>query len=247
MDATKAHGLELWLRRLKLRSALSERDEAIIRALPGHLLHVTRSQDFVRLREQVTAACLVVEGRAARFGQDLDGRRQFCALHIPGDVCDLHSVPLPVVSSPLQALGDVVIYQIPHAALRAASDDSATLARAFWRDCTVDAMILAETILNISRKSTIGRTAHFLCEASRRFATLGEDPLNFTLSMNQAHLADATGVTPVHMNRTLRQLRTEQLATVERGQVAILDLPRLERIGEFDDAYLHLRREGPAD
>jgi CRP-like cAMP-binding protein len=143
MDAP-AIGLALWLDRLALRSELSAEERHAILALPGETVAIAANRDFVHLGQHVDRACLIVAGLAGRFGQTRNGERLITALHIPGDMADLHSVPLPDAATGLTALTDSVIFRVPHPILHALCRRHPMVAEAFWRDCMVDAAILSE-------------------------------------------------------------------------------------------------------
>lgn len=239
MVASVTHALELWWNRLALRSRLTDTDRELVMSLPGEVQHVAANRDIVRLGECVTRACLIADGTAARFGQTRDGLRQLSAVYIPGDMCDLHSVVLPLATSALQALNAVTAVRVPHPALKDIADASPRLARAFWRDCVTDAQIAAEWLVNNSRRDARSRIAHLLCELAVRFEKIGRKRDRYPFGMTQVHLGDATGLTPVHVNRTLRDLRERGLVEVPPREVHILQWDRLRESGEFDPAYLH--------
>jgi len=233
--------LTLWLDRLTLRSVLNAEEQQALLALPGELVSIAANRDFVRLGEHVDRACLIVSGLAGRFGQTRNGERLITALHIPGDMADLHSVPLPNAATALNALTDTVIYRVPHRDLHALGRRFPMLAEAFWRDCMVDAAILSEWAVRNGRLPARARIAHLICELSRRVAVgTSADGARFPWPLSQIQLADVTGLTSVHANRMLRELREEGAAHIWGRQVEILDWKRLCAIGEFDDQYLQL-------
>ena len=235
--------LRLWLRRLKLRSRLTAADQAAVLALPGKMARLRANADFVHLKQQLHAACLVVDGMAARFGQTRDGARQLTAIHLPGDMADLHSAMLPHSASAWSALSDVVIYRVPHPAIHAAARASHSLKDALWRDCVADAAMACEWLVNTGRRDALARVAHLLCELSVRNADIGEAPERFALRMTQAQLADATGLTPVHVNRMLKQLREMGIAAIDQRIVHIYRPVQLRHLADFDEAYLHRQPE----
>lgn len=239
------NGLDVWLRRLERRTPLSSEDRRRVLALPGRSERIRANRDFVRLGERVSEICLIVRGIAARFGQTRDGRRQLTALHIAGDAADLHSAVLPNAGSALSALSDVVIYRIPHPAIHEAVRASPALARAMWRDCTVDASIAAEWLVNNGQRDGRTRLAHLICELAMRFAAVGANRDRFMLDLSQAHLGDALGLTSVHVNRMLRELREAGLVAGVGRHIEIPDWDRLASAADFDPRYLHLHREHP--
>lgn len=208
--------------------------------LPGSVERVARHRDIVKQGEITTEAVLVVSGTVGRFKQARDGTRQLNALYITGDMPDLHSVVLPRSPSALTALDHATVYRVAHRDIRKLTRQSATIAEAFWRDTMVDADIATEWVFVLGRLPAIARIAHLLCELSARYEQIGADPSNFSLQLNQQHMADATGLTSVHVNRMVRQLREAGLISINGADVTILDRGGLASVGEFDGAYLHL-------
>ena len=241
----RATGLQLWLRRLTMRTRLDEADRQLVLDLPGRLERVRINHDFVRLGERISECCLIVDGIAGRFGQTREGLRQLTALHIPGDMADLHSAVLPEASSALSAISDVTIMRVPHPAVHTAIRQSTALARAVWRDCTVDTALMAEWLVNNGRRNARARLAHLICEMALRFEAIGGTRNRFVLDMSQVHLADALSLTSVHINRTLRELRESGLMSIQGRDVQIDDWNALCAAGDFDAGYLHLKQEHP--
>ena len=233
------HDLQPFLDRLTGRSRLSETEQQAVLALPTHTAQVAPNRDFVRLDERVDHACVVVEGVVGRFTQTAEGARQITALHIAGDAPDLHSVVLPKDRSALQALSTTTILRIPHTALRAIAARYPAVAEAFWRDCSVDAAITAQWVVNVGRRDARTRMAHLLCEMAVRSGAKSLDgEVAYAFPLTQSHLADATGLTPVHVNRTLKALAAEGLVIVSGRRVRILEWEKLATVGEFDPEYL---------
>jgi CRP-like cAMP-binding protein len=245
MAAPLAYALDLWWNRLALRSQLTPADRALVLGLPGEVQQIASNRDIVRLGECVTRACLIADGTAARFGQTRDGLRQLTAVYIPGDMCDLHSVVLPLATSAIQALSATTVVRVPHQALKDIGEASPALGRAFWRDCVADAQIATEWLINNSRRDARSRIAHLLCEIAVRSERIGRPRDHFPLGMTQIHIGDATGLTPVHVNRTLRDLRERGLVEVPPREVRILDWNGLRDCAEFDPAYLHFHSAEP--
>jgi CRP-like cAMP-binding protein len=231
--------LQRFLDRLTSRSVLTEDEQRAILNLPTQTVQVQANRDLVRLGEQVKHACLIVEGVLGRFGQSADGKRQITALHIPGDMADLHSVVQPKGTSALNALSTATILRVPHQALRAIAARYPAIAEALWRDCMVDAAILSQWVVNVGRRNAKTRIAHLICETAVR-CKAGDRPeaMRFDFPLSQGQLADATGLTAVHVNRTLKVLRQDGVVLVSGGIAHILDWKRLVRTGEFDPDYL---------
>jgi CRP-like cAMP-binding protein len=233
--------IQSYLNRLLSRSVLNDDEQRAILALPYQRLEVRGNYDFVRLGETVDHACLVADGAVGRFDQNMNGARQITAIHLAGDMADLQSVVQPKATTALQALSPTTILRIPHVALREATARFPALAEALWRDCMVDSGILSQWVVNVGRRDARARLAHLLCEiATRRGMGARPAGVAFPFAVTQAQLADATGLTIVHVNRVLKGLRMDGLAAVRRHEIEISDWEKLAEAGEFDDTYLQI-------
>ena len=230
-----------FLEKLTSRSVLGEQERQAILSLPGHPVQVQANRDFIRLGERVNHASLIVDGLVGRFGQNREGNRQITAVHIPGDMADLESVVAPDAGSALQALTVTTIMKVPHAALREAARRYSAIAEAFWRECVVDAAVLAEWTVNVGRRDARARAAHLLCEIACRSGAVDENGgRSFPFPATQTHLGDMMALTPVHVNRTLQSLRREGLVEIQNRVVRILDWEAMADVGEFDPTYLQI-------
>jgi CRP-like cAMP-binding protein len=236
---TSRANLQPFLDRLNRRSVLTIEEQEAVLNLSGHAEQVHAKRDFVPLGDHVDHSCLVLAGIVGRFDQTDEGSRQITALHLPGDMCDLHSVVQPLATSALEALSVATILRIPHSAIRGLAARYPALAEAFWRDCTVDAAILAQWVVNIGRRDAKTRIAHLLCEmATRLHANARGNEFVFDLPVTQMQLADATALTAVHVNRTLQSLRADGLIKWSQRIIRVPDWERLVACAEFNPAYL---------
>lgn len=231
--------IQRFLDRLTRRSVLTEQEQDAILDLPSHAAQTQANRDFVGLGERSDHACLLVAGLVGRFGQNKNGDRQITAIHVPGDMPDLHAVVQPESSSALQALSVATILRIPHTAIRRIAARHPAVAEALWRDCMVDAGILSQWVVNVGRRDAKCRVAHLLCEMGTRLEATGSgNEVRFAFAVTQAQLADATGLTAVHVNRTLQSLKASGLADVRERSVHIPDWKALVTAGDFDADYL---------
>lgn len=230
-----------FLDKLASRSVLGEQERNAILSLPGHPVQVQANRDFIRLGESVGHVSLIVDGLVGRFGQNREGNRQITAVHIPGDMANLESVVAPDAGSALQALTVTTIMKVPHVALRETARRYPAIAEAFWRECVVDAAVLAEWTVNVGRRSARARTAHLICEIACRYGAADEEGgSDFCFPATQTHLGDMMALTPVHVNRTLKSLRRDGLVEFHRRVVRILNWDALVEVGEFDPTYLQI-------
>ncbi len=240
-NAAPDQALERFLARLLRHSALAGREQAEILGLPHHSAQIRARQDIVSPGRIVDHSCLIGKGLAARFDQMRDGRRQSTALHIPGDMADLHSVVRPKARWSITALTATTVLYVPHANLRCLVSTYPNIALAFWRDAALDASIIAKWLVNMGQKEAEGRVAHLFCEMGVRLeaAGLGARTM-FDLPMTQDQLADAVGITAVHLNRTLQALRATGLFSFTRGLVEIDDWRDFAAIADFDSSYMEI-------
>lgn len=233
--------LQRFLDRLLSRSVLTSEEQDAILDLPCHFALVKANRDFVCLREEVDHASLIVDGLVGRFEQNSDGLRQITAIYIPGDMANLHSVVQPQATSALQALSVATILRVPNVAIRDVTARLPALAEALWRDCMVDAAILSQWIVNVGRRNAQTRIAHILCEMATRLGKQEHrQSFSFPFAVTQFQLADATGLTSVHVNRVLKCLREDGLAYFGKGEVRVLDWDGLVSTGDFNNGYLQI-------
>ena len=230
--------LEPFIDRLTCRSFLSDRERQLILDLPFRIGEVSANQTCVALGARVVHVTCVVDGMIGRFGKNPQGETQITALHIEGDMADLHSVVQPTATSALMALSTSTILEVPHANLRHVSGAKPAIAEAFWRDCMVDSMVLAQWVVNVGRRDARTRIAHLLCEMVCRYKAAPVDgKVQFRLPMTQYHLADATGLATVHVSRTLKGL-ADIGTTFKHKWVRIEDWDALVETADFDRRYL---------
>lgn len=198
-------------------------------------------QVIVRQMTPLSQCTLLLDGFIERYKDVADGRRQILAIHIPGDFVDLHSYPLKRLEHSVAALTEVKVALFPHAAVRALTERSATLTELLWRSTLVDAAINREWIISVGSRRAAARLAHLFCEMHVRLGRIGlAEDTRYALPLTQVDLADATGLTAVHANRMLREMREQGLVRFRQGMVDLLDLPRLRDLANFDPSYLFL-------
>ncbi|WP_242139970.1 Crp/Fnr family transcriptional regulator [Sphingomonas sp. TREG-RG-20F-R18-01] len=198
-------------------------------------------QIFIRQHMPLTQCTLLLEGFVERFKDTPEGRRQILAIHVPGDFVDLHSYPLKRLEHSVAALTDIRVALFPHPAIHALTEKSATITELLWKSTMIDAAINREWIVSVGARGAAIRLAHLFCEMFVRLERAGmASGDSFALPLTQVDLADATGLTAVHANRMLRQLREDGLVTFRQGVATILDWPKLRAFAEFDPTYLFL-------
>jgi CRP-like cAMP-binding protein len=226
--------------KLRRLGRIDSEDEDSLLSLPHRVTHVAARDYLVREGTVPDECCLLIEGYASRSKVAMDGGRQIVSFHIAGDILDLQHLFLEQADHDVQAITDATIVWIPMAALRSLATQRPRIGIAFWRDALIDASIFREWVLNVGRRDAKTRIAHMLCEFIARSASVGlGTPQRMQLPFTQEEIADATGLTPVHVNRMLRELTDDGLITQKRGYLEIADWAGFRRVAGFDPTYLH--------
>lgn len=195
--------------------------------------------EIVREREETDRLHIVLEGWACRYLTTRDGLRQIAALLVPGDTANIDTLTFERPDYGVRALTAATVLAISRDQALALAAEHAGIARTFMALALTDNAILSRWTLCLGRLSARQRLAHLFCELSARLDPEAENESSFAMPVTQEHLSDALGLTSVHINRTLQQLRTEGLIVVESRTVTIPDIEQLRNAGEFDPAYLH--------
>ncbi|WP_380871708.1 Crp/Fnr family transcriptional regulator [Sphingomonas sp. DBB INV C78] len=202
---------------------------------------LTPRTTIVRAGEPLSQSTLLVEGIMSRYIDDLNGLRQLVAVHVPGDFVDLHAYPLKLLDHDVATMTAATVATVPHAELDAITRDLPALTRKLWFATLIDAAIHRAWLFRLGRLDAVGRVAHFLCETNARLVAAGlSDGRRFALGLTQTDLAEICGLTNVHVNRVMRQLRDERLCVFRSSLVEILAPEGLKARGQFDPAYLYI-------
>jgi CRP-like cAMP-binding protein len=240
LDAIHPH-IAVLVRKLESIAPLTPDEKAAVLRLPIRLKTLPAHQDIVREGDAPSECCLVVEGFAYRYIFTEEGKRQILSFHISGDVPDLQSLHLDVMDHSLGTLVASTLAFIQHDDMRALIRKHPRLGDLFWRDTLIDASTFRQWMVGLGRRSARGRIAHLLCELLVRLRAVHlVDNDSFALPVTQTELSDALGITTVHVNRVLQELRGENLISLRGGALKVLDWAGLKSTGEFDAAYLHL-------
>ena len=229
---------------LSHRDTISDAEKAEIFALFSGERHFAAGEEIVHEGARPKVSLLLTDGLAARFKVLEDGGRQIAALHVPGDFLDLHGFLLKILAHGVLALSDCTLVQVEHEALKRLTQTSPHLARLLWLDTLIDASMHREWLVGMGRRKAIGQLAHLMCELYVRLKiverTVGT---SFRFPVTQNELADILGLSVVHVNRTLRELRRNGVIRWEGEYIHIDDWDRLAEIAEFDPIYLSLQKE----
>src|SRR5215203_4712745 len=232
------------IRKLGSVFALTEDERQALEALPMQVMVIKDDQDIVRMGDRPSRSCLILSGFAATYKVTAGGKRQIVSFAIAGDIPDLQSLHLKTLDTSIATISTCRVGFIPHEALRDICTRYPRLAAAFWRETLIDAAIFREWVMNVGRREAYQRMAHVLCELLVRLRAVGlAQDHACDLPITQSEFADALGVSNVHVNRVLQQLRADGLIETQGSRLRIPDWDRLKEVGEFDPTYLHLVRE----
>jgi CRP-like cAMP-binding protein len=236
------------LRKLEYYNSLAKEDCAALLALPFRVRTYERYHYIIRERDIANHACVLLSGFAVRLKMVANGNRQIVSIHMKGEIVDLQNSLLNVADHSVQMLTNGRVAMIPREELLRIAFERPTIGRALWADTMVDASIFREWIANIGRRDARTRIAHLLCEFSLRLKVAGiGEATGYELPMTQEQLGDATGLTSVHVNRTIRGLEKDGL--IDRSNprsIFIGDWRKLAEVGDFDSGYLHLKENQQA-
>ncbi len=236
--------IDTHLAKLRARDTISPEEEAVIWASLGEVRDLAAHDTCIRAGQRLSVSTLLLKGLMCRYKDLPGGERQITELHVAGDFLDLHSFSLKQLDHNVMTLTPCRVVLVPHTKLTEITEKHPHLARVYWFLTALDAAIHREWELSLGRRTAIQRIAHLVCELRVRLGLIGEaDDTGFALPLTQADLSDCTGLTPVHVNRTLRELRERGLMEFRGRRVSLQDLDGLRSLAEFDDSYLYLRRE----
>jgi CRP-like cAMP-binding protein len=232
------------VRNLELRSPLSAEDRRAVLNLPYNVRTLEPGTYTIREAEAPNSCGVLVSGFAYRHKLSGDGARQIVAIHIPGDALDFQHLFLDVADHNVQMLTRGEVAFVSRADIQNLARERASIGHAILVKILVEASIFREWVLNVGRREARVRVAHVLCEFAARLEAEGlSDEYGCELPMTQEQLADAVGITPVHVNRTLKTLEKEGLITRNKRMVSFPDWRRMRDAADFNQRYLHLEAQ----
>jgi CRP-like cAMP-binding protein len=201
-------------------------------------------EDLVSENSRPSYSTLLTDGFAARYKLTPDGTRQITALHVPGDFVDLHAFLLKTMDHGIIALSPCRVLQVDHGDLQTLSEKEPHLTRLLWLKTIIDGAIHREWIVAMGRRSKRAHLAHLICELHVRLKAMAlTSDYSFHFPLSQGEMADVLGLSLVHMNRTIQNLRKDGLISWINHTVTILDWDELSSVADFDPTYLSLTVE----
>jgi len=198
-------------------------------------------RSLVKAGDALEHSTLLIDGIMSRHIDDRNGLRQLVAIHVPGDFVDLHAYPLKTLDHDLATMTTAKVGLVPHQKLDHIIAQRPQLGRKLWYATLLDAAIHRAWLFRLGRLTAVGRVAHFLCETNARLKAVGlSDGQQFPLALTQTDISEICGLTHIHVNRVMRQLREEGLCIFRSSVVEVLDPSGLAARGQFDPAYLYI-------
>jgi CRP-like cAMP-binding protein len=236
--------MDVHIRKLRARFELSTEEERFIRDSVTEIRDHAADETFVRAGDELSQSRVLLSGFVGRHKDLPSGTRQITELSLPGDWTDLHGFTLKRLDHNVAALSPCRVALVPHSRLELMMREHPRLTRIYWFGTNLDAAIHREWELCLGRRPGISRMAHLFCETFVRLDLVGlvQDD-GYDLPLNQTELGECLGLTAVHVNRTLQQLRESGAIDFRGGRVMIRDMKALTSIAEFDPTYLYLGRQ----
>jgi CRP-like cAMP-binding protein len=220
--------------------ALSRDDRTALQAMCQDVRQAAARRDIIRDGDRPDRVHLILNGWACRYKLLKSGKRQITALLLPGDFCDLHVAVLDRMDHTIGAITATTFAYVDRAQFEKLTHSRPAILRALWWATLVDEGVLRSWLVSLGIRTAREKVAHLICELRERMRNIDrEEGGQFAMPLTQPDLADALGLTAVHINRVVRELMQEKILEIRKGQVTVLDLAALTKIAEFDPNYLH--------
>jgi len=234
-----------FIRKLNLFAPLSGPDTKLLEQICSKPLSINARQDLIQEGEAPDVVHLILDGFACRYKIVPEGTRSIMAYLLPGDMCDWHAFILREMDHSVATLSPCRVVEIPRAAVLEITDKYPAITRALWWIALVDEAVLREWIVNVSRRSATEAVTHLFCELLARLEAVGLRVENgFEFPVTQSELADTVGMSAVHANRVIQELRARKLIVLNPHGLQILDIEALKQLAGFRPNYLHLSIKG---
>lgn len=232
----------LFVRKMESLVLLSHGDRRILEGAVEKTQRLGARENIIHEGDEPNVVNVLLEGWACRYKVLPDGRRQIVALLLPGDMCDPHIFLLRSMDHSLGTITPATVAKVPGSAISAMAAGSVALAEALNREVLSTSEIQREWIVSLGRRTAVERLAHLFCEIAARLRAVGRQTgPDCELPLTQTDLADAMGLSTVHVNRTLQELKARRIVEMRSRRLIIHDRDGLENLAMFDPAYLHQR------
>jgi CRP-like cAMP-binding protein len=234
--------MDRFVAKLRSRQALTGEDETLLREAGWINRRYARHEVIVRAGERLDACHLLLSGFAARAQEDTSGNRQIIGIGVAGDLLDIHGVILGRLDQDIVALSPCDVATITHGRVKEMTRLSSGVQKVFWLQAAIEHSVQAAWIHALGSKRGTAKIAHMFCELQLRLAVVGiATQMGFPMPFSQQEMADYAGMTHVHLNRCLKELREAGLVSFAAGWAKVQDFDGLKRLARFDEGYLNLR------
>lgn len=236
--------ISVHLKKLRRRIEISSEEERAIRGLVSETRRHRPDEIIVRAGEELSNSMLLLDGWLARCKDLPGGERQVTELHVAGDFADLHGFTLKRLDHDIVTMSEAMVAVVPHDRLQDLTDRYPRLGRVYWFATNVDGAIHREWALSLGQRSALSRMAHLFCELNLRLEAVGRTSKNsYEFPLTQREVSECLGLTVVHANRTIQELRRRGLVELENRRLTIVDRRGLEGVGQFEPTYLYLDKQ----
>ncbi|MET3695012.1 Crp/Fnr family transcriptional regulator [Methylobacterium goesingense] len=230
------------IRKLNSFVSLSNVDRKMLDRISTETRSIAPRMELVREGDKPASVLLITEGIACRHKHRACGTRQIIAFLLPGDLCDLDAALVDRIDHTITTVTACRVADITHQTMADLLGSNPAVALALRMSTLVDRAITHEWLVNVSSRSAVKRIAHLICELFVRFKAVGlVTHQSYMLPLTQTDLAHTMGLSTVHTNRSLQELRRRGLITLKGKQLTVLDVSKLRAIAEFDPTYLYLK------
>lgn len=237
---------ELFLSQLQLHGGLQPEEETAVRSLKLEERRVGARVEIFNNQRNCDSVCILLKGMAAESKTLSTGKRQILFFHVPGDVLTIRGAMSGRVDSDVSTLDPCTLGVTERSRFLELLFNNPGVARALWRKAAAESAVLRNRIVSLGRRSSEARLGHLLLEMRAQMLARMNCPDGvIEFPMTQQELADALGLSMVHVNRTLQKLRAAGLILV-RPRIRILKLRELQELADFDGGYLENLRSRPS-
>ena len=229
-------------RHLSCIGELSKDDLSALLRIKGEVRTFAKGKDILSAGDVPHFSVVVLKGFLCRHSWKRDGTRQIHSFYIPTDAPSLETLHIDYLDNSLSAVVPSTVGVIAHPEMFRLMDERPNLQALVWRETLIQAAVFREWLTRNSTLPAHSAMAHLFCEIYVRSGAAGQVTADSCeMPTTQETLAQALGLTAVHVNRTLQLLRESGLVELKNGRLYIHNFDKLAEIGEFDPLYLHLR------
>ena len=239
LSDTPSGAIEVFVRRLSAHYPLQMHEATAVAALVQDVSSLPPYTEILADGKPAKEAIVLLSGMACHYRMLDTARRQMTGFVVPGDFCDFGFLSSSPVRQCVMNLGPAAVGRIDLGQLSALADKLPNVVLAMMRGASMEQACARELVVSLGARDALQRMAHCLCELYSRLKVVGlVDAGRFEFALTQSELGEALGLSTVHVNRTIQQLRKQKLIIMSQGRVQILDFAGLAGLAGFDGRYL---------